>query len=437
MNLYRTPLLLCSLSLLAQDVPALPEVPPAPVAAPVVAPAPAVAPAAPAVDGKLVGELAALKAELEALQVRLRQLGEDDILRGAELKKAQGDMARKLTALEALPEQIKGAGDQARAAEAQSKAIAERLAGQESGQAVLLQARLEGERKALVAVLDRLGGVQKELQGAGPLEALEKSLLQFEEGNLLGNNPQFNAVLAFVKDKLAKGPLGTPLKDPASTRAYFANPALGASWMVSAIPMGPGWESDKLKNLEKGLDAVDQATRLEVETRTGLTLLAGLRREAGFLRAATDELLRHAQVLLDPEAASSAALEGEALAAKAEAAFKPMLEALAQSGLTAANRDSLVELACARDEAQSLILEHRLLLRRMLGVAAGLSETFTAFQKQTPARNLPALEPLLKAAEETRGRLGATIINNAVAFSKDVARLETAGYPVAVAKVLH
>ena len=69
-------------------------------------------------------------------------------------------------------------------------------------------------------------------------------------------------------------------------------------------------------------------------------------------------------------------------------------------------------------------------LRRMMGVAAGLAETFAAFQKDAPGRNLPALEPLVKAAEDTRARLNVILFNNSGQSAKDWARLETAGYPL-------
>ena len=415
MSTCTTGLLLCTLglSVLAQEA-APPSPAPAPVPTPVTAPAPQ-----PAADAVHPSELAALKADLEALQKRVRQQEEDEILRSVEARKAQAELTKKLALLEALPEQVKLAVEQTKAAQDQSTAQAKL-------QADLLRARLDGERRTLMAALKRLGMAHKELQELGPLTSLERALSQFQESTGLVSQPDFNALLAFVKDKLAKGPLGNPLKTPSVSNAYFANATLGGNWAVAAVQFGPGWESDKLKKLERALAAVDTATRLEGELKAEQVLLAQLKREVILLQSSIEETLQHALALLDPGAS---ALDGEALNTKAEAVFKSLLEAVALGGLSPAQREALVELCVARDEAQARLLERRTLLGRIAAAAGGLMDTFGRYRKEASGQEFPALEPLIKAAEDARGRLKA-LLNNPGLEGKELAQLECAGYPV-------
>jgi hypothetical protein len=412
MTLRASTLLLCSLGIqaLAQ------EPPPAPVPAPLpqVAPAPA-PPAEPRSE-----DAAALKAALEALQTRVRQQGEDELLRSAELKRALADLQKQLAALEALPLQMKVVEDQAKAAD-------ERLAAADKARLQQVQARLDGEAKALLAALQRLGILHKELQGFGPLGALEKALGQFQEATSLANQPAFQAVIGVVKDKLLKGPLGNPLKDPATQNNYFGNPTLGASWTVAAVLLGPGWgDGDKLKNLEKGFGAVDVASRMDGDLKAAQALVAALKGEVALQLAAAEETQQRAKALLDPAAA---ALEAEVLAAKVEAAFKPLVAALAQGGLEAGSRDALVELLAVRAEARFRLWEHRLLLDRLVAGAAGLGEQFGRYRKDAPGRDLPALETLLKGIDEARGRCKA-LAAILPAEGREFAQLEAAGYPL-------
>jgi hypothetical protein len=366
-----------------------------------------------------------LKAQLDDLQNRLRLQQEDGILRGAEGKAALAELAKKLAALEGLPAQVKTAGDDAKLSWERSTALEQRSRLQ-------LQARLEGQRDALQAVLSGLALSGKALRGPGPLAGLDLALDQFLEATALTSQPGFNALVATVKDKLSKGPLGNPLREPAVMNAYFANPVLGSNWLVAAVPFGPGWDSDKLKTLEKGLGAVDVATRMDLEAKTARILVAALKGEAAQLQTMVDEQLLATQGLLDPAASGSAAVDGELLASKAEAAFKPLLEAATHSGLTPADRDGLVALLGARTDLQGLMLEQRHLLGRMLGLADGVTVTFTRFRLDEPGRSLPALENLLKAAGETKGRLKAALAPHGPE-GKALARLEAAGYPVKAA----
>ena len=407
---HALPLLFSSVCLLAQTPEASPAPAPAP-AAQATAPAPAPPPvtaaaAAPAADGT------ALKAQLEDLLNRVRQLQEDGVLRRAELKAAQAELAAKVTALEALPVQVKAAGDQAKAAVDQVAAL-----DRQDAQARL--ARLEGERAALQMALTGLAGTRKALRAPGPLVNLEQALTQLQEATALNHQPAFNALLATVKDKLAKGPLGSPLRDPAVMSNFFANPFLGSDWVVASVPYGPGWESDKLKNMQQGLDAVDGATRMAVELKTGQAQIAGLKAEALQLELASDELLTRVLGLLDPAGTP----EPEVLAAKAEAAYKPLLDALAKGPLPAANRAALVALIGARNDVQALTLTEQLLLQRMLGTTSSLAVTFGRFRQEAPGKDLPALDALLKAAEATRPLLKAPAPS-----SLAIAQLEAAGY---------
>jgi len=431
MALRVLPLLLCALGLgaLAQEPAPLPTPLPTPSPAPPLAPQPP--PAAPAPEAR-PDDLAALKASLESLQNRLRQQEEDGILRLADLRKAQAEFQKKLAALEALPAQMKGA-------EELVKAAGERVEAQEKAQAALVQARLAGERKALVAALARLEGIQKELQ-AGPLGDLDKALAQGLEACRLTAQPQFNEVLEVIKGKLLKGPLGSPLRDTATMGGYFSNAPLAVGWSTAAILNGPGWDSDKLKNYEKVYNALDAATRLDGDLKTGQALLGELKGEAALLLTAVEETARRAQLQLNPLATAPAPLatappplatapaplEGEAFAVLVEGAFKPLAEA--PGGFTPANRDTLAELVGIRFEAEARSLEHRLLLRRMAAFASSLGQTFAARRKEASGRDLPALDALLKAVELAQGRLR-TLVNTQPPEGRERAQAEAAGYP--------
>ena len=406
------PCLLCAATLVAgvQDPSPAPQPPSAPGLPPPAVPSTQPAPSSGA-------DLTALKAQLDDLQIRLRQQQEDGILRLGELKAAQAelraalaDLARQLALLEALPAQIKLIGDQA-------KAGADRGAALDLQQAAQLQARLEGERGALQALLIRLGQGLKATQ-AGPLAGLEQALAQLQEATALVSQPGFTALVATVKDKLAKGPLGAPLKDAATMNSFFANPVSGSNWMVAAVAYGPGWESDKLRNLDKALGAADAATRMAVDLKAARALLAGLKGEAAFLQISAEERLAQVQALLDP---NGTPLDAEALAAKAPAAYKPLLDAI-PAGLSAANRDTLVLLIATRNELQVLLLAQRLLLSRMLGAASSIAATFAPF-RQEPA--LAALDALIKSAEESRAKLKTLL---AAPEPRDLAILEAATY---------
>jgi hypothetical protein len=363
-------------------------------------------------------ELAALKAAVETLQSRLRQQEEDGILRLTELKKTQAELMMKLAALEALPAQMKSSEDLV-------KAAGERVEAQEKAQAALVLARLAGERKALLAALGRLDTIQKELQ-AGPLGDLDKALAQALEASSLLAQPQFNEVLEVVKGKLLKGPLGSPLKDPATMGGYFSNAPLAVGWSTAAILMGPGWDSDKLKSYEKVYNALDAATRLDGDLKTGQALLGELKGEVSLLLATVEDTAHRAQLQLNPMATAPAPLEGEAFTALVEAAFKPLAEAL--GGFTAANRETLAELVGIRFEAEARSLEHRLLLRRMAACASGLGQTFAARRKEASGRDLPALDALARAVELAQGRLR-TLVNAQPPEGRERALAEAAGYP--------
>jgi len=397
-------LLFSSACLWAQPQDAAPA--PAPAAqAPAPAPTPAAAPAPPAVDG------AALKAQMEELLNRVRQLQEDGVLRHGELKAAQAALATQVTALEALPEQVKVAG-------AQAKAAADQVTALDRQGAQVRLARLEGERTSLQVALTGLAGTRKTLRTPGPLVNLEQALTRLEEATALNQQPAFNALLATMKDKLAKGPLGHPLRDPAVMSHFFANPFLGSDWIVASVPYGPGWESDKLRNMEQGLDAVDGATRMAVEVKTGQALVAGLKAEALQLEFAGDEVLNRVLALLDP----SGTPDPESLAARVELAYKPMLEATAHGPLPEATRTALAALIGARNEVQALTLTQQFLLQRMLGMTNALAVTFGRFRQDAPGRDLPALDALSSAVEATRPLLKASPSLSAIA------QLEAAGY---------
>lgn len=404
------PLLLSSVCLLAQTQEAAQAPPPA---APPAAPAPEAAPApaaAPAFDG------AALKAQMEDLLNRVRQLQEDGVLRRAELKAAQAELAKKVTALEALPEQVKTAGEQA-------KAAVEQVGALDKAGAQARQARMEGERAALQVALTGLAGTRKVLRAPGPLATLEQALTRLQEATALNNQPAFNALMGTVREKLAKGPLGNPLRDPAAMASFFANPFLGSDWVVGSIPYGPGWDSDKVRNLAQGLEAVDGATRMAVEVKAGLALVAGLKAEALQAELAGDEVLGRILGVLDPGAAGTTAPDPETLATRVEAAYKPLLEAIPHGPLPAPSRDALVALIGAREDVQALALADQFLLQRMLGATNGLAVTFGKFRQEAPGKDVPALDALVKAAEAARPLLKAP-----AAPTLAIAQLEAAGY---------
>ena len=362
-----------------------------------------------------------MKLQLDDLQNRLRQQQEDGILRMAELKTALGDLVKKLAVLEGLPAQVKASGDEV-------KAAGERSAAQDKQNLLQVQVRLEAERAALQAVLAGAGSARKALQFPGPLAGLDLALGRVHETMALPLQPGFTTLVATVKDKLAKGPLGNPLREPALTGSYFANPVLGSAWVTAAVEYGPGWESDKLRNLDKALGAVDMATRMAVEVKTAQAQVGGLKVEAGLLQAEVDEAMLLVQGLVDPAASGSVLQDGEALALKVETAFKPLLDAAAQGGLAPADRDVLVALIAARNDLQALVLTQRLLLVRMAGVVDTLAVTFGHCSKEEPCKDLPALTVLVKALAEGQVRLKAALATQGPA-GKVLARLQASAYP--------
>ena len=388
------------------------------------APAPApVPPTPPMVQAPASGdskEVAALRAALETMEKRLLQMGEDEILRLAELKKNHAEMAKKLAGLGALPEQVKAAEDLV-------KAMTERLAAQDKRQATQMQARLDLEQQAFHALARRLCLARKELQGLESLGALEMALIQYHKATSLASNPDFKAVVEVVKDKLSKGPLGNPLKGPAAD-SFFFNPIVGADWTVASVPWWPGWgDGDKLKNLEKALRAVDLATRMDVEVKAGMILVSSLKAEVGLLKASIEETIQRAQSLVDP-ATDNAGMDGEVLAAKSGAFFKPFADDLAQGGLTPAHRDRLAELQAILAEAQMRLLERRLLLCRIVSVSGSLAETFGSYSAESSGKGNAALDTLFGATRDAHGRLKA-ILNLPGLQGNEVALIGTADIP--------
>ena len=425
-----SPLVFCTLSLMAGQETAAPPasaaqvlpVPPAP--APLPAPLPLPPPAQPAPASQPTPapgpDTAVLKLQLDDLQNRLRQQQEDGIVRLAEFKTTLADLVKKLAALEGLPAQVKASGDEARAAGARSAAL-------DKQHLLLIQARLEGDQAALQAVLAGAVTARKTLQALGPLTGVDLALGRVQETMALPVQPGFTALVATVRDKLAKGPLGNPLRDPAVTSHYFDNPILGSAWLSGAVDYGPGWESDKLRNLDKALGALDMATRMVIEVKTARAQVSGLKAEAALILAEVDEALLLTQGLVDPAASGSAIQEGDALALKVETTFKPLLEAAAKGGLAQPEREALVALIAARHDLQALVLTQRLFLVRMAGVADSLALTFGRCSQEEPCKDLPALAVLVKAVAETQARLKVALATQGPA-GKALAKLQAAAY---------
>ena len=191
------PCLLCAATLVAgvQDPSPAPQPPSAPGLPPPAVPSTQPAPSSGA-------DLTALKAQLDDLQIRLRQQQEDGILRLGELKAAQAelraalaDLARQLALLEALPAQIKLIGDQA-------KAGADRGAALDLQQAAQLQARLEGERGALQALLDPNGTPLDAEALAAKAPAAYKPLLDAIPAGLSAANRDTLVLLIATRNEL-------------------------------------------------------------------------------------------------------------------------------------------------------------------------------------------------------------------------------------------
>lgn len=378
-RLFALPALSLGLCLLGQETPA--PVPPTP------APAPAPAPVAPN--------------ELETLQARLRQATEDQVLRMAELRKSLEALEHRLKELAPLPEQVKHAVEGNRAASEKLKVAETRLEGLEKQREALLKGRLEAERIAFQRALKVEGLMARELQGSAPLAALEGALARVQEGVRLSNQPAFKSWAEGLRDKFAKNPVGSPFKDPASASAFFANGQVGHTWALASVLLGGGWDSDRAKNLDRVMPALDLATRMEVELRVAALQAQELKLAlAAFQTTAEESLLRH-EKLIDPSLSAPLSVESEAFAPKLEAHFKTLAESMAAG--TA--RSALLELAQAREEVSALLQERRTLLNRAQSTATGMAQAFQAFRSLAATRESPALGDLVKAAEDLRGRL--------------------------------
>lgn len=375
-------------------------------------------------DARPVQGEASLKAEVEALQKRLRQQVEDEVLRSAELRKAleevtkglatfreevrkgQEERAKKQAELDGLPDQMKAASDQARQATERMAALEKRISG-------TFFARLEAERLACLTVMKQLSALQKEAAGLDSIQSMEAALGHLQEATRLHRQPEFKALIARFRDKLGKSPMASPLADEATLGATFGNPDLGTFWTLGALSLSGSWwgGDDKPTTLAKALPSVDLATRLEGELRAARLLIGELKLAALHHKAGLeDTLAQGARALnLAPEALASL----EAVGPKSEALFK---EALEPGGATLKpeGRQTLANLRALREETLTLTLERRLLLQRLAALAGHLHEGFGRHRTEGPAKGLPALEAFTKAAGEARATAKAALLHSAV-----------------------
>jgi hypothetical protein len=349
----------------------------------VASPAPAPPSAAP--EAALKGDLTALRADLDGAVRRAQAQAEEQAKKILELTKALEETRKALPDLAPLQEALK-------AAQEQLKTLLD-------SQAAQARARVEIERAAYPASLQALEDLQADMTVVDPLPGLAKRLGELRQAVQLQANPEFQALLATLREKLPKGPLADALRDPAPP--VLANPYGAAVWTRGGCFIVGGWEKEKVANIARAWPAMDLATRMDGELRASRLLVDGLAAEAAMTLADLKASRLAAQRLADPAAEAPAALDSEA--------FKPKLAAFLAGLDGTPPAATLAALAALRGEIRARRAERRLLLIRMSSLVETLSSTFAPFAKEGPAKDLPAMTELAASLSRAREALKAAL----------------------------
>jgi hypothetical protein len=381
---------------------------PAPAPPPAPAASAATPPPAEAPDTAHRADLTALRTDLEAALARQQALGEAQARRLQELAAALEEARKAIPDLAPLAESVKAGQEQIKALQQQRTAR--------------LQARLEAEQAAYPAALKRMEDLQVDLVLLDPLPGLATRLAALQQAAAIQANPEFQPLLALLKDKLAKGALGEPLKDPAATASLLANPYGASAWTLSGCIQAGGW-SDKTPNYARAVAAIDVATRMDADLKAALQRADCLRLEVAASLSDLAEARVAAQRLVDPAVASPVAMASEAFKGSTDAFFKALL---APAPKEEALRGTLGALAEVRSEARVRLLERRFLVNRMSAFTQNLAATFGPFAKEGPCKGMPALAELMASLARAQDKLKAALADPAFA-ARELAAPETAG----------